>query len=215
PLELVGPALDRRDALVELLQAANALLQVVQTVPRSRHRGEHAVPARRIADPLDRLLAEVGEPIHDVLSGSSHRRMVTGVLRPRRGYAFVLVALLAATAVSAGHARRAPVTLRVMTRNLYLGANLDPIVKAKSAPEAFAAVAAGWAQVQANDFPVRARARARELAAVEPLFGGFQAVTLYRAETRAVLTVARARGVALACARDLSGRPAARPLPCR
>ena len=57
-----------------------------------------------------------------------------------------------------------PVTLTVMTRNLYLGANLDPIVKAKSLPEALNAVAADWAQVQANDFiksnPTQAQADA-------------------------------------------------------
>jgi len=141
--------------------------------------------------------------------------MVTGVLRPRRGYAFVLVALLAATAVSAGHARRAPVTLRVMTRNLYLGANLDPIVKAKSAPEAFAAVAAGWAQVQANDFPVRARAIAREIAAVKPDFVGFQELTLYRMQTPADFTVTPATKVVLDYARELRRALAARHLPYR
>ena len=76
--------------------------------------------------------------------------------------AVALVAVLAALLGAAASARK-PVTVTVMTRNLYLGANLDPIVKAKSLPDALNAVAADWAQVQANDFPVRARAIAREI----------------------------------------------------
>src|SRR6266513_2630937 len=114
--------------------------------------------------------------------------MLTGVLRPCRGYVVVVVALLGATAASVVHARRAPLTRRVMTRNLYLGANLDAIVKAKSLPEALNAVAAGWAQVQANDFPTRARAIAREIAAAKPDFVGFQELTLYRMQTPADFT---------------------------
>ena len=50
--------------------------------------------------------------------------------------AAALVALLACITAATGEARRAPLTLRVMTRNLYLGANLDAIVQAKSSSEA-------------------------------------------------------------------------------
>jgi endonuclease/exonuclease/phosphatase family metal-dependent hydrolase len=63
-------------------------------------------------------------------------------------------ALLAFLAASSGEARRPPLTLRVMTRNLYLGSNLDAIVQAKSSAEALSAVEKGWALVQANDFPL-------------------------------------------------------------
>src|SRR6185312_4711682 len=133
------------------------------------------VAAGRSADALDRVLADVGEPFHEVaLFGRSHGRIVPVVLRARRAYAFGLLVLTAVIAVSAGEARRSPLTVRVMTRNLYLGANLDPIVQAKSAPEAFAAVKDAWAHVQANDFPRRARAIAREIAAAKPDFVGFQ-----------------------------------------
>jgi endonuclease/exonuclease/phosphatase family metal-dependent hydrolase len=100
----------------------------------------------------------------------------------------------------------------VMTRNLYLGANLDPIVKAKSAPEAFAAVEAGWAQVRANDFPVRARAIAREIAKVKPDFVGFQELTLYRTQTPADFTVTPATHVVLDYASELRKALAARHL---
>ena len=113
-------------------------------------------------------------------------------------------------AIFAGGAKRQPLTLTVMTRNLYLGANLDAIVKAKSAPEAFAAVEAGWAQVQANDFPVRARAIAREIATVKPDFVGFQELSLYRTQTPADFTVTPATKVVLDYARELRRALAAR-----
>jgi endonuclease/exonuclease/phosphatase family metal-dependent hydrolase len=129
--------------------------------------------------------------------------------------AVALVALLAALFATGAGAKRPPLTVKVMTRNLYLGANLDPIVQAKSAPEAFAAVAAGWAQVQANDFPVRARAVAREIGTVKPDFVGFQELTLYRTQTPADFTVTPATKVVLDYARELRLALAARKLKYR
>jgi endonuclease/exonuclease/phosphatase family metal-dependent hydrolase len=121
-------------------------------------------------------------------------------------------ALLAFLASSSGEAKRAPLTLRVMTRNLYLGANLDAIVSAKSSTEAFSAVEKGWAQVQANDFPLRAKAIAREIAATRPDFVGFQELTLYRTQSPADFTVTPATTVALDYARELRKALAARRL---
>ena len=109
----------------------------------------------------------------------------------------VLVASLALVAASASEAKRQPVTVRVLTRNLYLGANLDSILQAKSFHEAFLAVEADWAQVQANDFPTRARAIAREIAQTRPDFVGFQELTLYR--SRASARAACPRGRQSAC----------------
>jgi endonuclease/exonuclease/phosphatase family metal-dependent hydrolase len=126
--------------------------------------------------------------------------------------AAILVPLFAFGAASTGEAKRAPLTLRVMTRNLYLGANLDAIVKAKSASEAFSAVEKGWAEVQANNFPLRARAIAREIAATRPDFVGFQELTLYRTQTPADFTVTPATTVALDYARELRKALAARKL---
>ena len=124
----------------------------------------------------------------------------------------VLVLLVALVAASAGEAKRQPVTLRVMTRNLYLGTNLDAIVQAKSSREAFGAVAQGWANVQANDFPTRARAIAREIATAKPDFVGFQELSLYRTQTPADFTVTPATAVALDYARELRKALAARKL---
>jgi endonuclease/exonuclease/phosphatase family metal-dependent hydrolase len=102
-----------------------------------------------------------------------------------------------------------------MTRNLYLGANLDAIVQAKSAGDAFSAVAAGWERVQANDFPTRARAIAREIAATKPDFVGFQEATLYRTQSPADFTVTPATHVALDYVRSLRRALAARKLEYR
>ena len=129
--------------------------------------------------------------------------------------ALAAVALLAVVFGVAATGAKRPVTVTVMTRNLYLGANLDPIVKAKSAAEAFSAVAAGWEQVQANDFPTRARAIAREIAAVKPDFVGFQELSLYRTQTPADFTVTPATTVVLDYARELRRALAARKLKYR
>jgi endonuclease/exonuclease/phosphatase family metal-dependent hydrolase len=123
--------------------------------------------------------------------------------------------LIAVTAATTGEARRTPLTLTVMTRNLYLGANLDAIVQAKSAAEAFAAVERGWAQVQANNFPVRARAIAREIAAAKPDFVGFQEAVLYRTQTPADFTVTHATNVVLDYVKELRKALAARKLKYR
>ena len=136
----------------------------------------------------------------------------------RRAYAHrvkgvaALLALLACVAASAGEAKRSPVTIRVMTRNLYLGTNLDAIVQAKSTHEAFSAVERGWADVQANDFPTRARAIAKEIAGARPDFVGFQELSLYRTQTPADFTVTPATTVVLDYSKELRKALAARKL---
>ena len=124
-------------------------------------------------------------------------------------------AILTVLGVAAAHAaevKRTPITVKVMTRNLYLGANLDRIVQARSAPEAFKAVESAWADVQANDFRIRARAIAREIAATMPDFVGFQEVSLFRTQTPADFTVTRAGTVALDYAKELNKALSARKL---
>jgi len=123
--------------------------------------------------------------------------------------------LLAAFFGVAATTAKRPITVTVMTRNLYLGANLDPIVKAKSLPEALTAVAADWAQVQANDFPTRARAIAREIATAKPDFVGFQEAVLYRTQTPPDFTATPATHVALDYVVELRKALAARRLKYR
>jgi endonuclease/exonuclease/phosphatase family metal-dependent hydrolase len=131
---------------------------------------------------------------------------------PRVKGAAALLALLACVAASAGEAKRSPVPITVMTRNLYLGANLDSILQAKSFGEAYTAVEKDWADVQANDFPARAPAIAREIANVRPDFVGFQELSLYRTQTPADFTVTPATTLALDYAKELRKALAARKL---
>jgi len=131
---------------------------------------------------------------------------------PRVKGAVAFLALLVCVAASAGEAKRSPVTLRVMTRNLYLGANLDAILQAKSFGEAYTAVEKDWGDVQANDFPTRARAIAKEIATARPDFVGFQELSLYRTQTPADFTVTPATTIVLDYAALLRKALAARKL---
>ncbi len=75
---------------------------------------------------------------------------------------------------SAGSAKSQELT--VMTRNLYLGADLAPLVAAQT-PEAFLAAAqAALVQVAANNFPERAQALAAEIVTKNPQLVGLQEV---------------------------------------
>jgi endonuclease/exonuclease/phosphatase family metal-dependent hydrolase len=73
-------------------------------------------------------------------------------------------------------------TVTVMTQNLYLGADLNPIFSAPNPFALFAAVGAAWNSVQANDFPTRAQVLADEIAAARPDLVGLQEATLYRTD---------------------------------
>lgn len=102
------------------------------------------------------------------------------------GAALVLAVLggVAAAGAQAGqpHPFRGDRTVTVMTRNLYLGTDLRPIFAAPTLPALFTAVANGYAQVQATNFPERAQAIAGEIAAAEPDLVGLQEAALYRTD---------------------------------
>jgi endonuclease/exonuclease/phosphatase family metal-dependent hydrolase len=66
--------------------------------------------------------------------------------------------------------------IKVMTRNQYLGADLTPIILAQTPEDFFAAVADAFAQAAANNFPLRARRLATEVALTEPDLIGLQEV---------------------------------------
>jgi endonuclease/exonuclease/phosphatase family metal-dependent hydrolase len=99
---------------------------------------------------------------------------------PRRWAAVVVTVLAALPACSAvADDSRGP-QVTVMTRNLYLGTNLNDIVGVSSFTELVAAVDEDWAHVLANDFPTRAGALADEIVSARPEVVGLQEVTLYR-----------------------------------
>jgi hypothetical protein len=99
----------------------------------------------------------------------------------RRGLLASLIALI--LVLPAGAVNAAPESanrdreVTVMSRNLYLGASLTPLI---ISPDPLAAVRQVWAQVQATDFPLRAEALADEIVDEEPLLVGLQEVTTYR-----------------------------------
>jgi endonuclease/exonuclease/phosphatase family metal-dependent hydrolase len=74
--------------------------------------------------------------------------------------------------------------LEVMTRNLYLGAALDPVLLATNLGSLLDATTAVWNSVRtSNDFRVRAEALADEIAAARPDLVGLQEVSLWRTQT--------------------------------
>ncbi|MFE4636803.1 endonuclease/exonuclease/phosphatase family protein [Streptomyces sp. NPDC056773] len=96
-----------------------------------------------------------------------------------------LGAASAAEAEVAAEAEGSRTSLRVLTRNLYLGADLAPVLAATSTQGLVAAVTAVWANVQATDFPERAEALAEEIAERDPHLVGVQEAVLWRSQTPA------------------------------
>ncbi len=83
--------------------------------------------------------------------------------------------LLAPAADAAGKPR-----VTVMTRNLFLGADLGPAIAARTLPELMAANAAIFAHVQKVDFTRRAKVLAKEIADAEPDLLGLQEAAMWR-----------------------------------
>jgi endonuclease/exonuclease/phosphatase family metal-dependent hydrolase len=70
--------------------------------------------------------------------------------------------------------------VRVMTRNLYLGASLNGVIGARSLEEAIVNATIVWGTVQASDIPARMERIADEIAAARPDLVGLQEVSLWR-----------------------------------
>jgi endonuclease/exonuclease/phosphatase family metal-dependent hydrolase len=73
-----------------------------------------------------------------------------------------------------------PTTFKVMTQNLYLGGELDPVITATNLPQAVQQI---WESVQATDFNERAKVIAAGIQAADLEVVGLQEVSLWRTET--------------------------------
>ena len=85
-----------------------------------------------------------------------------------------------------GQARVQPVAppLTVMTRNIYLGADINRILQPADPETPIPVlVAQTWGMIQQTNLPERAKAIAREIAAARPHLVGLQEVSLYRIQT--------------------------------
>lgn len=94
------------------------------------------------------------------------------------------LALLAALAVfaPAAEAVAKPATVKVMTRNLYLGADLLPGTRAQSIQELVNIAGGVVNQVDANDFRTRAKGLAAEILRERPDLVGLQEASLWRTQ---------------------------------
>jgi endonuclease/exonuclease/phosphatase family metal-dependent hydrolase len=90
----------------------------------------------------------------------------------------LLGSALSASPAAADGSGAAKVT--VMTRNLYLGADLGPAIAATSLPEFLAATSEIWRHVQQVSFDERAVALAREIDRAKPDLIGLQEVAIWR-----------------------------------
>jgi len=94
--------------------------------------------------------------------------------------AAALFALVPATAAAKQSGKSEGDEVRVMTRNLYLGADLAPPIAAKSIGEFTELNGQVLREVTANDFPVRAKGLAREILKKKPDLVGLQEAALWR-----------------------------------
>lgn len=100
-----------------------------------------------------------------------------------RVFLVVLVAILSLPVQVLGApppAQIGPRPVKVMTRNLYLGADLAPVFTAPSVPDLLVRAAQQYQMVQATDFSARAKVLAREIKDADPVLIGLQEASLWR-----------------------------------
>ena len=107
----------------------------------------------------------------------------------RRGAWVALVLVVLFSGVSTAHPRAAQSGVTVMTQNLFVGASLDPVLLASDPIELLFAVNSVWNEVQATDYPARAKKIADVIASQKPDLVGLQEVALWRIQSPGDLLV--------------------------
>jgi len=107
-------------------------------------------------------------------------RLVVPALLGAALLALVLLVVGNATAKPKKPAKPKPTNVKVMTRNIYLGADLGPAIAAKGVGAFTEATGQILREVTENDFPVRAKGLAKEILQKEPDLVGLQEVAEWR-----------------------------------
>ena len=94
--------------------------------------------------------------------------------------ALAAVVALAAPAAAEAAKRKAGPKVTVMTRNLFLGADLGPALQAPDIPGAIDGAGTVWNELQSTKFPERAAPLAREIKRSQADLVGLQEVALWR-----------------------------------
>jgi endonuclease/exonuclease/phosphatase family metal-dependent hydrolase len=127
-----------------------------------------------------------GRALHRFLALCTRSRSASGTSlveeldspAPRyRSPPWLAIALALALVAGPRHTLASPVTL--MSYNLYLGADLAPVLLAPSLGDFVVAVGTAYGNVQQTDFNLRANAIADQIAATNPHFIGLQEVTTW------------------------------------
>lgn len=105
----------------------------------------------------------------------SHRRRLAALVAG----AAAIAAIVAPAAADAGTPEG---QVKVMTRNLYLGADLSPALAASNTTELAIAAQNIWNTVHNTNFPDRAKELAKEIAKNKPDLVGLQEVALWRGD---------------------------------
>jgi hypothetical protein len=95
----------------------------------------------------------------------------------------LILALAVALMIPASASAKSPPTITVMSRNVFLGADLNPAISATGIPQAIDGAGTVWNELQATKFAERAVPLAREIKASKADLVGLQEVALWRKQT--------------------------------